>query len=94
MNVRLPVAGIVGVLPAPDHDVGTWFGSDHELFRIMFASAYCTSPLLLMNVAFVLRVNVRRGSRTPVVKSSESVEPSPFAGSRLNLLRFLASPVK
>lgn len=30
-----------------------------------------------MNVALLARVNVRRESRTPVVKSSESVEPSP-----------------
>jgi hypothetical protein len=34
-----------------------------------------------MYVAVVLRVNVRRGSSTPVVKSSDSVEPSPFPGS-------------
>ena len=35
-----------------------------------------------MNVALLLRVNVRRGSSTPVVKSRDSVEPSPFAGIR------------
>lgn len=47
----------------------------------MFDAAYCTNPCELMKVALVVRVNDRRGSRTPVVKSSDSVEPSPFPGS-------------
>jgi hypothetical protein len=52
------------------------------LFSTKFASAYWTYPCELMKVALVVRVNDRRGSRTPVVKSRDSVEPSPFAGIR------------
>jgi len=67
------------VVPVPNptlHPVGV-VDVIHAVFRNSFAAAYCTNPCELMKVALVVRVNVRRGSRTPVVKSSESVEPSP-----------------
>jgi hypothetical protein len=69
--------------------VGSWSK------RATFVPAVVTYPLELMYVAVVLaRVNVRRESRTPVVKSSVSVEPSPFAGRRRNLFFLRAIPVK
>lgn len=63
----------------------------HPVFRNSLAAAHCTSPLLLMNVAVLARLNVKRVSSPLIlVKSSDSVLPSPPAnipGRRIRLGR-------
>lgn len=50
----------------------------HAVFVKKLPAAYCTNPLLLMTVAGLDRLKVKRlSSPLMLVKSSESVEPSP-----------------
>lgn len=78
-NVSVPVPELVAAAPFCTQPVPMPEPAKAE-FATRLWSAYCTNPLLLMTVAVLDRLKVKRlSSPLMLVKSSESVEPSPPA---------------